>query len=169
MIFSIWDTKISPSSAAPKWTAQNRAEWRKTALVSTKKIGVRRYASQFHFLCANNPMTTFLGNFALFFLKYFSLKYDNETGSQSHSQRISQFLFQPNARKHLLSFEVPTVAGSCSLLRNAAQISVSTNWAAHWQTTTNRAAQCGAVGGNMPIEHSSFWYLRHLQHFVSCY
>ncbi len=29
--------KVAPHSAAQKWTVQNRVEWRKNALVSTKK------------------------------------------------------------------------------------------------------------------------------------
>ncbi len=60
-------------------------------------------------------MTTFSGNFALFFFKIFLTEI-----SQSCSG-ISQFLFQPNACKNVFSFEVSTVAGSHSFLRKVGQ------------------------------------------------
>ncbi len=44
-----WPCKVAPHSTTPKRTVQNRAEWCKTVLVTTKKIGVCRCASQSHF------------------------------------------------------------------------------------------------------------------------
>ncbi len=56
--------------------------------------------------------------------------------SRSRSQGISQFLFQPNDS----SWVTFVLAQSCVMQRNAAQISVFTNYGTHWQALTNCAA-----------------------------
>ncbi len=70
------------------------------------------------------PNDDVFGGLGTFFSKYFSPKYRDRA-----LESVSHFCSNP--------FEVPPVAGSCSFLRNTAQISISTNCAAYWQTSTN--------------------------------
>ncbi len=82
----------------------------------------------------NNGVTQwqrFWGTLRFFFEIFFS------EISRSHTQRISQFLFQPNAHKHLFSFDVPTVAGSHSFLRKVAQCSTNLRFHQLCRTLTN--------------------------------